>query len=49
MASLVFGRFFLRLAPLVDVFPSFPPSNAVDHEVKRVIACYLYALLPATR
>src|SRR5271155_2351278 len=32
--SLVLGRFFLRLLPLVDVFLMIAALNAVDHEVR---------------
>jgi hypothetical protein len=46
MPSLVLGRFFLRLLPLVDVFLMIAALNAVDHEIKRVTACYVYAMLP---
>ncbi|HTF66265.1 MAG TPA: hypothetical protein VK638_26625, partial [Edaphobacter sp.] len=48
MPSLVLGRFFLRLVPLVDVFLMMAALNAVDHEVKRVIAYYVCAMQSAT-
>jgi hypothetical protein len=47
MPSLVLGRFFLRLVPRVDVFLMIAALNAVDHEIKRVTGCYVYAMLPA--
>jgi hypothetical protein len=49
VSSLALGPSFLRLLPLVDVFLIIAALNVVDHEVKRVIACYVYAMLPATR
>ena len=41
MPSLVLGRFFLRLVPLVDVSLIIGALNAGDHEIKRVTACYV--------